>query len=143
MITLDHINHPLAQHKSTLKIKDLEQACCLLGGSKVEGEEGSVGVDRGQEGVAALLLAAERLVHPEAQRVQQLCQNRRPLCDVLLRCVQLRRVPAVWRQDFNIKGGHRKCLQRLGHLGLKGLTADILSGKEMEGVNVDAVCLAC
>lgn len=143
MITLDHINHPHAQHKSTLKIKDLEQACCLLGGSQVEGEEGSVGVDRGQEGVAALLLAAERLVHPEAQRVQQLCQNRCPLRDVLLLCVQLRWVPAVWRQDFNIKGGHRKCLKRLGRLGLQGLTADILSGKEMEGVDVDAVGLAC
>lgn len=138
-IVKDHLflDYPYNENKS-----DLEQACSLLGGSQVEGDEGSVGVDRREEGVGALLLAAEGLVHPQAQRVQQLCQDRRPLCDVLPLRIQLRRVPAVRCQDFIIKGGHRKCLQRLGRLGLQGLTADILGRKEMEGVNIDAVGLA-
>lgn len=87
------------------------------------------------------MLLAESLVHPQAQRVQQLCQNRGPLCDVLPLCIQFRLVPAIWCQDFNIKGGHRKCLQGLGRLVLQGLAADILGSKEMEGVNVDAVGL--
>lgn len=131
------MEYPYNENKS-----DLEQSRCLLGGSQVEGDEGSVAVERREEGVGALLLAAESLVHPQAQRVQQLCQDRCPLCDVLPLCIQLQRVPAVWCQDFNIKGCHRKCLQRLGRLGLQGLTADILGGKEMEGVNVDTVGLA-
>ncbi|TNN63359.1 hypothetical protein EYF80_026461 [Liparis tanakae] len=109
-----------------------------LGGPQEESDEGSVGVDRGQQGVGALLLAADRLVHPQTQRVQQRCQDRRPLCDVLPLWFQFRRIPAVWCEDLDIEGGHRKRLQRLGGLGLQGLAADILRGEEVEGVDVDA-----
>lgn len=121
--------------------KDLEQTCCLLGGSHVESDKGPVGVDRREEGVGATLLAAESLVHPQAQRVEQARQNRRPLCDVLPLCIQFCLIPAVWCQNFNIKGRYRKGLQGLGCLCLQGLAADVLSSKEGEGVDVDPVGL--
>lgn len=140
------MNHSFANTflglREKIKSKDLEQTRCLLGGSQVESDEGSVGVDRREEGVGAGLLAAERLVHPQAQRVEQPCQDRRPFCDVLPLCIQFGLVPAVWCQDFNIEGRHRKRLQGLGRLGLQGLAADVLSSEETEGVNVDTVGLA-
>lgn len=140
--TVTNTPHPIVFVVQWERIKDLEWACCVLGGSQVEGDEGSVGIDRRQEGVGVLLLAAEGLVHPQTQGVQQLGQNGCPLCDVLPLWIQRRLFPNVWCQDVSFKESNRKCLQRFGHRSLQGLTADILSGKKIEGVYVDAVGLA-
>lgn len=81
------------------------------------------------------------LIHPQAQCVQQLCQYRCPLCNVLPLPILDWRVPAVRGQDTYVKRCHRTCLQRPSGLGLQHLTAAINS-KEMERVNVDTVGLA-
>lgn len=124
-----------------IKIKDLVWHCCLRGDPQVEGDEGTKGVDWRQENVGAWLLPAESLVQPQAQSVQQLCQDRCLRCDVMPLGVHLQLVPVIWCHDFDIKEGHRNRVQRLGRLGLQGLAADISDSKEGEGVDVDTVGL--
>lgn len=128
------------QKKKQIEGMHLKRACCLLRRSEVEGNKWAKSVDWREEGV--VLFFAEGMVHPQTQRIQQASQDCRPLCHVLLLCIQTWPVPAVRGQNFNIKGLHGDGFERLHGGALQSLTADIVNSKKVEGVNVDAVGLA-